>query len=113
MLYRALLSLAYGPGSIPQGEIHDLKKIKPENIAILLQRGRIAIYKAPPIAVLSNTWRFRAKLLSRSDIDTIKMLELPLSELAEMTGKPEALMERWRCELREALGIVEPVARRG
>jgi hypothetical protein len=113
MLYRALLPLAYGSGTIPADEIHDLCKLKPENIAILLQKKRIAIYNPPPLMVLSDRWGFRAKMLNAAGIDTIKLLEMPIDELAEMTGKPSALIERWRCELREALGIVEPLAQRG
>ena len=113
MLYRAMIRLAYGKATIERGAIHTLAKLKPENIAILLRRGRIAIYKAPPLAQLSDRWKRRERTLRKHEIGTIEMLDMPLIELAEKLGKPEALIKRWRCELLGVLGIKEPAARRG
>jgi len=113
MLYRALISLAYGKATIEKGAIHTLTKIKPENIATLLRRGRIAIYQAPPLAQLSDRWKRRERTLRKFEIGTIEMLDMPLVELAEKLGKPEALLKRWRCELLDVLGIKEPATRRG
>lgn len=107
------MRLGYGKGTIETGRIHSLSALKPGNIAILLQRKRIAIYNAPPLAQLSDRWKRRARILKKFEIGTMEMLDMPLAELAEKLEKPEALLKRWRCELLDALGIAEPAARSG
>jgi hypothetical protein len=65
MIYRLLDNLTYKDGrQLPAGTLHRLDDLSENVIAVLLERGAIAIPATPPLMTLPG-WETRAKRLER------------------------------------------------
>lgn len=106
ILYRALDNLLYQGKRIPQGALHSLDKLDARCISILIEKGRISMYRAPPLAVLPG-FKYRAKRLEKFDMDTADLFSLTTKQIAQRTGLRENLIDKWKRELNDVLGIKE------
>lgn len=112
-LYRLHENLLYGNNKrIEKGSVHSLEKLGQQVINILLEKGRISMYRAPPLEALPG-FKYRAKRLRKFDMDTIDLYSLSVETIAEKTGLREKLIEKWKCELNDALGIKKEVKKGG
>lgn len=111
ILYRALENLLYNGKRIPKGALHSLEKLDERSISILIDRGRIAMYRAPPLDMLPG-FKYRAKRLSRFGLDSTDLFSMSTADIEEKTGLTENLIAKWKRELNEVLGIKENVYKR-
>jgi len=108
ILYRANENLLYGDKRIPKGAIHPLSRLDERSIAILLQKERITMYRAPPLEQLPK-FKYRTKRLKKFKLGTIELYGMTVDELYTITGLDKTLLKRWKADLCEDLGIKENV----
>lgn len=108
ILYRALENLLYQGKRIPKDAVHALDKLDERSIALLLEKGRIAMYRAPPLEQLPK-FRYRTKRLKKFNIGAIELFGLTVDELNKITGLDKTLLKRWKLDLQDDLGIKETI----
>lgn len=105
MIYRLLDNLSYRDGRfLEKGTLQRLDDLSPGKIAILLERGAIAIPASPPLAALPG-WETRAKRLEgRCEIVTIiQLLDANPQSVATALRTRAETVRAWQAEAEQFL----------
>lgn len=111
MLYRVLARLEIRNEYVEPGSVDKLKELSPRVIGILLEKRRIVPVQAPPLAEFPG-WTLRAERLGEAGIGAIAFLEKSDESIGEAIDADPRAIAKWRCELRNLLGIGKATRRR-
>ena len=111
VMYRLMKNLIFGERIVPRGSIKRLG-LDDEAIAILLERGAIALISSPPISEIP-LWGKRAKKLEGAGILLVEhLLETNEAKIAEHMGATKEMVQAWKKELASWLQPPPPESRR-
>lgn len=98
-IYRVLKDLSFGEKVVNAGAFLPHTRFKPENIAILEERGAIARINPPPLHIIPG-WSTRAAKLNKAGIQNAEQfLEGDINTLAESAGVSVETVAKWQTEL--------------
>lgn len=100
MIYRLLDNLSYKDGRfLDKGTLQRLDDLSERIIALLLERGAIAIPATPPLATLPG-WETRAKRLERGCgiVTIMQLLDADLGRTATALRTRAETIKAWQAE---------------
>ena len=98
-LYRLLTNLEVKGQVHGKGSVLRLAELSAENIRVLLDKQKIALVAAPPLAVLPN-WESKARLLAEVGIVTSDdLINADPEVVAKAVGRTVRTVGRWVDEL--------------
>ena len=98
VMYRLMKNLIFGERIVPRGSIKRLG-LDDEAIAILLERGAIALIASPPISEIP-LWGKKAKKLEEVGVLLVEhLLEADEAKIAEHMDVTKEAVQAWKKEL--------------